>query len=101
VPARGLNCPGGFHSGQYVGGRLRHFPCAQFFVGYGRDFDLNIDAVQQRSADFSQIALNDGGGAAAFARGIAVIAAGAYPRCLFAKSTLKSLDPRIKPILNH
>jgi hypothetical protein len=41
---------------------------AQFFVRYGRHFDVQVDPIKQRSADFAQIALDDRARAAAFTR---------------------------------
>jgi hypothetical protein len=48
---------------------------AQFFERNRRNFDVDIDAVQQGAADFSEVLLNLSGRAAALARGIAVEAA--------------------------
>ena len=50
---------------------------AQFFVSDGRNFDVQIDAIEQRSAHFAQVALDDRAGAAAFARRIGEVSAGA------------------------
>ena len=50
---------------------------AQFLKGNRGHFDVQIDAVEQRPADFREIPLDDAAGAAAFARGIAVETAGA------------------------
>ena len=44
---------------------------AQFFVFHRRDFDVDVDAVEQRARNFRDVALNLRGRAVAFARGIA------------------------------
>ena len=48
---------------------------AQFLEGNGGDFDVDIDAVEQRAADLAEVVLDLAGRAAAFAGGIAVEAA--------------------------
>ena len=48
---------------------------AELLVGHGRNFDVQIDAIQQRAADLGEITLDDAGSAAAFPRNIAVEAA--------------------------
>src|SRR3569833_482679 len=63
--------------GAHGGGGFGFFGGAEFFVRDGGDFYLDIDAVEQRSADLAEVALDDGWSAAAFAGGIAVEAAGA------------------------
>lgn len=45
---------------------------AELLVRHGGNFDVQIDPIQQRSADFSEVALDDAGRAAAFARNVAV-----------------------------
>ncbi len=45
---------------------------AQFHVRHCRDFNVNVNAVEQRAADLAQITLYRSGVAPAFARGIAV-----------------------------
>ena len=47
----------------------------QLLIGNRGNFDMQIDPVEQRSADLGQVALDDPAGTAAFARGIAEIAA--------------------------
>ncbi len=49
----------------------------KFFIGDGRDFDMEVDSVEQGAADLAEIALNDGAGAAALTGGVAIEAAGA------------------------
>ncbi len=39
---------------------------AELFVGNRRDFDVEVDAVEERPADFGQITLNNAWSAAAF-----------------------------------
>jgi hypothetical protein len=48
---------------------------AELFVGDGRNFDVQINAIEQRSADLCEIALDDAGRTAALARDITVEAA--------------------------
>src|SRR6185437_8758627 len=50
---------------------------AQIFVFYGGDFDVNVDAVEQRAGNFGDVALNLRRRAVAVARGIAKESAGA------------------------
>ena len=50
----------------------------------GRHFELDVDAVEQRTRDAASIALDLVGGAPAAARIVAEVAAGAGTRCLFA-----------------
>src|SRR5450432_2294065 len=50
---------------------------AEFFVFYGRDFDVDVDAVEERAGDFGDVALDHGRGAVALAGGVAEVAAGA------------------------
>ena len=45
---------------------------AQLLVGYPRNFDMDVDAVQQRSSNLTQVALNDARRTAALARSVAV-----------------------------
>lgn len=45
---------------------------AQLLIGHGRHFDMKIDAVEQRTAYFRKIALNDAGGTAAFASAVSI-----------------------------
>ena len=59
----------------HVGGRRAMILAAQFLVCHCWNFYVKIDAVEQRSAHFAQVALNDRASAAAFARRIREIAA--------------------------
>jgi hypothetical protein len=43
--------------------------------GHRRHFDVQVDAIEQRSADLVQVPLDDGAGAAAFPGRIAMEAA--------------------------
>jgi hypothetical protein len=65
-----LDSTSGFHSQAHFGGRRSVIGAAQLFVCHRRNFYVKIDAIEQRSAHFAQVTLNDGAGAAAFARGI-------------------------------
>lgn len=49
----------------------------QFFVGDGRNFDMDVDPVEQRSADFPHVALDLRNRAMTFAPRVVAIAAGA------------------------
>ena len=51
---------------------------AKLFIGDSRNFDVEVNAVQQGAADFGEIALDDAGRAAAFAGGIAVETTGTW-----------------------
>jgi len=53
------------------------YVATQFFVLHRRNFDVNIDAVEQRAGNFRNVALNLNRGAMTFAGGIAEEAAGA------------------------
>ena len=46
---------------------------AHLLVSHGRHFDVQVDAIEQRPADFAEVALNDAAGATAFVRRIAKI----------------------------
>jgi hypothetical protein len=70
--ARPLDGAGALHHRANVGGRLAGIGGAHLFIGHGGDFQVNIDAVEQRSADLAQIALDHAGRAAALARGVAI-----------------------------
>jgi hypothetical protein len=45
---------------------------AELLIRHGRNFNVQIDTIEQRSADLGEIALDDAGRAAAFARDITV-----------------------------
>jgi hypothetical protein len=68
-----IACP--LHPRQHVRRRLGNLPRPQLFVRHGRDLNLNIDPVQQGPADLPQISLNNGGGATALARRVAIVTA--------------------------
>ena len=59
---------------------------AQFFVGHGGNFDVEVNAIEQRAADLGKIALNDARRAAAFAGGVAVEPA--WARIIFLTANL-------------
>jgi hypothetical protein len=50
---------------------------AQLLVLHGRNFDMNIDAVEQRAGDFGHVALDHGRRTHALARLVVEVAAGA------------------------
>lgn len=68
---------------------------AEFFVGHGGDFDVEVDAVQEGPADFSEVALDDAAGATALAAGIAVVAAGTSVRI---STELYGEEPGWRPV---
>ena len=51
---------------------------AEFLVRHRRDFDVQVDAVQQRSADLGKVLLDLRAGAAALAGGVAMETAAAW-----------------------
>jgi hypothetical protein len=67
-----LSFTGLFHSFAYVHRRMAVALAAELFIGYGRNLDVQVDAIEQRSADLGEIALDDARRAAAFARDITV-----------------------------
>jgi len=61
-------------NGASLGDAAAHFTgarpdlfAAQFLIGYGRNFDMQIDAIEQRPADLAEIALNGATGASTVA----------------------------------
>src|SRR5690348_10442101 len=66
---------GGDDAGADGGGILAGGRSAKLFVFHGGNFDVNVDAVEKRAGDFGDVALNHGRRAAAFAGGIAEVAA--------------------------
>jgi hypothetical protein len=72
VAASLLNLPRRADTIAHLGGRNAAILTAQLLVSDGGHLDVQIDAVQQRAAELAQIALNDGAGAPALVRGIAV-----------------------------
>ena len=50
---------------------------SQLLVRHGRDLDVQIDTVEQRTADLAEVTLDDAAGATALPRGIAEKSAGA------------------------
>jgi hypothetical protein len=48
---------------------------AQFLIRYRGDLDVQIDAVEERTAQLALVTLDDGARAAAFPGGVAVMAA--------------------------
>lgn len=75
MTTRQLPLAGCQHALSHPGGRLAAGLAAELLVGHGGDFDVEIDTVQQRAADFGQVALDDTGCAAALAGGVAMEAA--------------------------
>ena len=74
-PTFHLNSAGSDHPFAHFGGRDAALLGAQFFVSDGRHLNVQIDAVEQWSADLGQIALNQAAGTAAFASRVSVDAA--------------------------
>ena len=59
---------------------------AKLLKWHGGHFDMQIDPVQQRTADLAEVALDDPAGAAALAAGVAVVAARASMRMTVGRS---------------
>jgi hypothetical protein len=72
LTARLLQGAGPFDAGANFRGGFRHRVAAQLLERHRGHFHVDIDAVQERAADLAEIALNDGRGATALARGVAV-----------------------------
>jgi hypothetical protein len=73
--ARLLHGPSLFYAPANVSRRLAHAIAAQLLIRNGRNFDVNVDTIEQRPADLAQVPLDDAGRTAAFARSIAKEAA--------------------------
>ena len=71
-PARLLNAARPFHARQNLRRRFAPLVAAQLLIRHRRHFDMDIDAIQQRSADLAEIALDDGGRAPALSRRVPV-----------------------------
>jgi hypothetical protein len=70
-----LNLARGLHPrAHFVAGRAVVLT-AEFFVRNRRNFDVQIDAVEKRSADLAEVPLNLSGRTAAFPRRVSIIAA--------------------------
>jgi hypothetical protein len=61
-----LQCASGLDAGTNLGRCHAVALAAQFLIRDRGNFDVQVDAVEQRTADFPEIALNNGSGAAAF-----------------------------------
>jgi hypothetical protein len=72
VAASLLDRPRGTDAIAHLGGRNTAILSTQLLIRHGGHFDVQIDAVQQRAAELAQIALDNGAGAAALMRGVAV-----------------------------
>lgn len=75
IATRLLAGPGSQYTLAHLLGRHAFVVAAQFFVGDGRDFDVEIDAVEQGAGDLAEVALDDRWRATAFFGGIAEKAA--------------------------
>ncbi len=75
--ALGLDGAGLLDAGADGGGGFALFGGGEGFVVDEGDFDMEIDAVEERAADALAVFLDEGRATAAFAFGIAIIAAGA------------------------
>ncbi len=80
VSASVLHAADPFDASPHVGGSCPAGAAAQLLIRHCGHFDVQIDAVKQRTADLPQITLNDPAGAAAFPRRIRKMPAGAYVR---------------------
>ena len=58
------------HAAAHAGGTFGFHVAAQFFVLHGGDFDVDVDAVEQRAGNFGDVALDLHGRAVAFALGV-------------------------------
>ena len=74
-------------------------PFIQLIEGDGGDFDVQVDAVEQRAGDFGEVALDVGRCAYAFAVGIGEVAARAGLRSLLTTLRYQAGNPSIRPIL--
>jgi hypothetical protein len=81
--AGGLAGAGGDDAVAEVGGGFAGFLGLAFGEGEGGGFDVEVNAVEEWSGDAGAVALDLGRGAAAFAFGVAEVAAGAWVRCPF------------------
>src|SRR5271157_4212790 len=68
---------GSKHTGANLGRALDGRRAAQFLIFNGRDFDVNVDAVEKRAGDLGHVTLNHGRGALALAGLVVEEAAGA------------------------
>ena len=75
--ALGLDGAGLFDAGADGGGRFALFGGGEGFVVDEGDFDMEVDAVEEGTADALAVFLDEGRAAAAFAFGVAIVAAGA------------------------
>ena len=66
---------------------------AQVFIRYGRNFDVEIDAIEQGAADPAQVTLDDRTRAAAFARRVREESAGT---CVCATEIGDSQKPALR-----
>jgi hypothetical protein len=73
--ALALAVAGGEYAGADRGGVFDGGSATEFFVLDGGDFDVNIDAVEERAADFGNVALDDGRSAVTLAGLVVEIAA--------------------------
>ncbi len=71
-----LNRAGGLDASAHFGGCYAAVAAAEFFVGHGGHFDVQVDAVEKRPAHLAQVPLDDGAGTAAFPGGVGVESAG-------------------------
>jgi len=72
-----LQRAGGQDAGTDLGRPLGGGASAQLFILHGRDFDVDVDAVEQRARDFRDVALDHGRGTHAVAGFVVEVAAGA------------------------
>ena len=64
----GLAIASGDDAGADGGGIFAGRRSAEFFVFYGGNFDVDVDAVEERAGDFCDVALDHGRSAVTFAR---------------------------------
>ena len=72
-----LDRTGGFAAGAHDLGAFARLGFAQFFDSQRRCFDMEVDAVEERAADFGAVALDLRHGATALARPVSGVATGA------------------------
>jgi hypothetical protein len=65
------------------------FVLGQFFIFHGRNLDVQIDPVEQRTGDARKVTLDQGRRAIAFVQGVAVITARVWIHILASNARLK------------
>src|SRR5271156_6208707 len=71
-----LNVAGTQHAAAHTGGAFDFHVTAQFLILHGRNFDVDVNAIQQRTGNFRNVALDLHRRAVAFALGVSEKSAG-------------------------